>query len=159
MPVTAKTKTSKAGFSCLPEAFDSSCLQLISTACPEWWVFQQLCIFDTLGYTPKKVCKKPEVKTVQHLAESLDRKLQVALDLYHVTTTAFSRFKIQFLLKDNWVEKYPNNIAGKYFYLKPEGSPILGIGRKIRHCALYKTVGKTGSSASLQAFHRKTVTQ
>lgn len=46
-----------------------------------------------------------EFKTVQHLAKSLDRKLQVVFNLFYAATTAFSRFKIQFLFKQTTEEK------------------------------------------------------
>lgn len=69
----------------------------------------------------KKVDKKPEeVQTAQHLAENLDRKLQAAFDLFRTTTTAFSRFKIQFLFKQKTEEKNIQITVGKHFYLKPK---------------------------------------
>jgi len=42
---------------------------------------------------------------VQHLAESLDRKLQVDIDLFYANTTVFTRFKIQLIFKQRTEEK------------------------------------------------------
>jgi len=54
----------------------------------------------------KKADNKPEdSKTVQHLAESLDRKLQVDIDLFYANTTVFTRFKIQLIFKQRTEEK------------------------------------------------------
>ena len=103
MPVTAKTKNSKAGF---PHVY------LKHLIAPVYRLFPLLALngeffSSCVSLThKKKVDKKPEeVKTVQHLAENLDRKLQVVFDLFHATTTAFSRFKIQFLFKQTTEEK------------------------------------------------------
>lgn len=64
----------------------------------------------------KKLIKsQKKAKQSKHHAENLDRKLQVVF-VFHVTTIAFSRFKIQFLFKPE-KENYQNNISDKYFYL------------------------------------------
>lgn len=92
MPVTAKTKTSKAGF---------SQVYLKHLIAPVYRLFPLLALngeffSSCVSLThKKKVDKTPEeFKTVQHLAKSLDRKLQVVFNLFYAATTAFSRFKI-----------------------------------------------------------------
>lgn len=144
MPEIAKTKSSKA---------DLSHVYLKHLTAPVYRLFPLLalsseffssCVSLTHVDTQKKkkADKKPEeVKTVQHLTENLDRKLQIVFDLFHATTTAFSRFKIQFLFKQTTKEKkHPNKTVSKYFYPKHKGNPILGMGCKTGQCGLYKTV-------------------
>lgn len=100
----ANTKNGKAGF---------SHVYLKDLIAPVYRLFPLLALnheffSSCVSFThldTKRVDKKPEVKTVQHLAERLDRKLQVVFDLFHATTTAFSRFKIQLLFKQTTEEK------------------------------------------------------
>lgn len=101
MPVRAKTKNSKAGFSHVYlKHLIAPVYRLFPLLALNGEFFSSCVSLTHLGTHKKKLDKKPEeFKTVQHLAESLDRKLQVVFDLFHATTTAFSRFKIQFLFK------------------------------------------------------------